>query len=189
MVADQRFAATRSDVLVYQTEPLTEDITFAGPLRAKLHVSTSGTDSDFDIKLIDVYPKNFTAPGISSPTTASPVHISDVSATPTLLGGYQQLVRGEPMRGKFRNSFRTPEPFTPGKVEAVDFSLVEVNHTFLKGHRIMVQVQSTWFPFTDLNPQTFVDIPNAKAGDFKTAVERVYHTAQQPSGLEFQALK
>ncbi len=80
------------------------------------------------------------------------------------------------MRGKFRNSQQTPEPFTPGKVYALDFSLVEVNHTFLKGHRIMVQVQSTWFPLTDLNPQTFVDIPNAKPGDFKPAVERIYHT-------------
>jgi hypothetical protein len=86
------------------------------PLRAKLHVSTGGIDSDFDIKLIAVYPKNFTAAGISSSTTASPGHISDVSATPTLLGGYQQLVRGEPMRGKFRNSFKTPEPFKRGKV-------------------------------------------------------------------------
>ncbi len=187
MVADQRFAATRPDVLVYQTDPLTEDITFAGPLRAKLHVSTSGTDSDFDVKLIDVYPKNFSAPSV--PSTKTPAHIADVLATPALLGSYQQLVRGEPMRGKFRNSSRTPEPFTPGKVEDLDFSLVEVNHTFLKGHRIMVQVQSTWFPLTDLNPQTFVDIPNAKPGDFKPAVERVYHTAQHPSGLQFQALK
>jgi len=186
MVADQRFAATRPDVLVYQTEPLTEDVTFAGPLRAKLHVSTSGTDSDFDVKLIDVYPKNFAWPG--APTAAAPGRIADVAATPFLLGGYEQLVRGEPMRGKFRNSYKTPQPFTPGKVEAVDFSLVEVNHTFLKGHRIMVQVQSSWFPLSDLNPQTFVDIPSAKPSDFKPAVERVYHTAKQPSGLEFQSL-
>lgn len=185
MVADQRFAATRPDVLVYQTEPLTEDVTFAGPLRAKLYVSTSGTDSDFDVKLIDVYPKDFTAPGLP----AARVRPSDALAPPVLLGGYEQLVRGEPMRGKFRNSQQTPQPFTPGKVEAVDFSLVQVNHTFLKGHRIMIQVQSTWFPLTDLNPQTFVDIPNAKPGDFKPAVERIYHTAHQPSGVQFQALQ
>jgi putative CocE/NonD family hydrolase len=186
MVADQRFASTRPDVLVYQTEVLAEDITFAGPLRAKLHVSTSGTDSDFDVKVIDVYPNDFSW---TPPATAStPARVADVPPTPSLIGGYQQLVRGQPMRGKFRKSFRTPQPFTPGKVEAIDFSLVDVNHTFRKGHRIMVQVQSSWFPLTDLNPQTFVDIPNAKATDFKSAVERVYHTAQQPSGIEFQAL-
>jgi uncharacterized protein len=189
MIADQRFTATRPDVLVYQTDPLTEDVTFAGTLRAKLHVSTSGTDSDFDVKLIDVYPKNFSAPSTSTPSANAHARTADVLATPDLLGSYQQLVRGEPMRGKFRNSSQTPQPFTPGKVEALDFSLVEVNHTFLKGHRIMVQVQSTWFPLTDLNPQTFVDIPNAKPGDFKPAVERIYHTAQQPSGLQFQALQ
>jgi uncharacterized protein len=185
MIADQSYAATRPDVLVYQTEPLTEDVTFAGPLRAKLHVSTSGTDSDFDVKLIDVYPKDFSAPG----APAAHARSTDALAPPDLLGSYEQLVRGEPMRGKFRNSQQTPEPFTPGKVEALDFSLVEVNHTFLKGHRIMVQVQSTWFPLTDLNPQTFVDIPHAKPEDFKPAVERIYHTAEQPSGLEFQALQ
>ena len=189
MIADQRFAATRPDVLVYQTDPLNEDVTFAGPLRAKLHVSTSGTDSDFDVKLIDVYPKDFAAPSTSTPSAQAHADNADVRATPDLIGSYYQLVRGEPMRGKFRNSQRTPEPFTPGKVEALDFSLVEVNHTFLKGHRIMVQVQSSWFPLTDLNPQTFVDIPHAKPEDFKPAVERIYHTAQQPSGLQFQALK
>ena len=184
MVDDQRFAATRPDVLVYETDPLTEDVTFAGPLRAKLFVSTSGTDSDFDVKLIDVYPKDFSEPG----THTARVRPTDALAPPDLLGSYEQLIRGEPMRGKFRHSQQTPQPFTPGKVEALDFSLVQVNHTFLKGHRIMVQVQSTWFPLTDLNPQTFVDIPLAKPGDFKLAVERVYHTAQQPSGLQFQAL-
>jgi hypothetical protein len=185
MVADQSYAATRPDVLVYQTDPLTEDVTFAGPLRAKLHVSTSGTDSDFDVKLIDVYPKDFSAPG----TPAAHASSTDALAPPDLLGSYEQLVRGEPMRGKFRISQTTPQPFTPGKVEALDFSLVQVNHTFLKGHRIMVQVQSSWFPLTDLNPQTFVDIPHAKPEDFKPAVERVYHTAKEPSGLEFQALQ
>jgi hypothetical protein len=189
MVADQRFAATRPDVLVYQTDPLTEDVTFAGPLRAKLHVSTSGTDSDFDVKLIDVYPKDFSAPIASTPSGNARTRPTDVLATPDLIGSYQQLVRGEPMRGKFRNSSQTPQPFIPGKVEALDFSLVEVNHTFLKGHRIMVQVQSSWFPLTDLNPQTFVDIPNAKPGDFKPAIERIYHTSQQPSGIQFQALQ
>ena len=92
------------------------------------------------------------------------------------------------MRGKFRNSFYKPEPFTPGKVEMLDFSLVEVNHTFLKGHRIMVQVQSSWFPLVDLNPQVFEDISNARPGDFQPATERVYHSGTQPSGIEFQEL-
>ncbi len=181
MVADQRFAATRPDVLVYKTEPLTEDVTFAGPLRAKLHVSTSGTDSDFVVKLIDVYPQR----DVASERRA---RATDVLTPAPLMDGYQQLVRGEPMRGKFRNSLATPEPFTPGKVEALDFSLVQVNHTFLKGHRIMVQVQSSWFPLVDLNPQVFEDISKAKPEDFKPATERVYHTTKAPSGIEFQAL-
>ena len=185
MDADQRFASTRPDVLVYQTAPLTEDVTFAGPLKAKLHVSTTGTDSDFVVKLIDVYPQDFTYADADQPPKERP---KDVGKSPVLMGGYEQLVRGEPMRGKFRHSLAVPEPFTPGKPEAVDFSLVEVNHTFLKGHRIMVQVQSSWFPLVDLNPQVFEDISKARPEDFKPATERVYHTPQLPSGIEFQAL-
>ncbi len=180
MAADQRFASKRPDVLVYQTEPLTAAVTFAGPISAKLHVSTSGTDSDYIVKLIDVYPQTTPQPKAAG----EPHGPRDAEAPATLLAGYQQLVRGEPMRGKFRRSFTAPEPFTPGKPEAVDFSMVEVNHTFLPGHRIMVQVQSTWFPLIDLNPQTFVDIPKATAADFKPATERVYHSAELPSGLE-----
>ena len=182
MVADQRFAATRPDVLVYQTEVLTEDVTFAGPLKAKLHVSTSGTDSDFVVKLIDVFPQE----AAEGPTRGP--RAKDVVAPAPLTAGYQMLVRGEPARGKFRHSQYKPEPFTPGKPEALDVNLVQVNHTFLKGHRIMVQVQSSWFPLVDLNPQTFVDISKAVPGDFKPATERVYHTAALPSGIEFQAL-
>ncbi len=185
MVADQRFASTRPDVLVYRTEPLTEDVTFAGPLKAKLHVSTSGTDSDFVVKLIDVYPQDFAYADVPAPPKERP---KDLGNSPVLLGGYEQLVRGEPMRGKFRQSLAQPVPFTPGKPEAVDFSLVQVNHTFLKGHRIMVQVQSSWFPLVDLNPQVFEDISKAKPEDFHPATERVYHTPQLPSGIEFLAL-
>ena len=188
MDADQRFAATRADVLVYQTEPLAEPVTFAGPLRARLHVSTSGTDSDFVVKLIDVYPQDF-AYAAPPPSGGRPrERPTDVIAAPVLLGGYQQLVRGEPMRGKFRHSFAHPEPFTPNQPDAVDFSLVQVNHTFLKGHRIMVQVQSSWFPLVDLNPQTFEDISRAKPEDFHPATERVFHTPQLPSGIQFQAM-
>ncbi len=179
MAADQRFAATRPDVLVYQTDTLTAPITFAGPIAARLHASTSGTDSDFIVKLIDVYPE--TIPQSPSPPDR---RSHDVGAPATLLAGYQQLVRGEPMRGKFRHGFTKPEPFTPGQPDAVDFSMVEVNHTFLPGHRIMVQVQSSWFPLVDLNPQTFVNIPDATTSDFKPATERIYHSAGLPSGLE-----
>ena len=182
MVADQRFASERPDVLTYQTDALAENVTFAGPLTAKLQVSTSGTDSDFVVKLIDVYPQEEAA----RPRGPRP---ADALAPAPLMAGYEQLVRGEPMRGKFRKSFYKPEAFVPGKVEAVDFSMVQVNHTFLKGHRIMVQVQSSWFPLVDLNPQTFVEIPRARPEDFKPATERVYRTAAQPSGVEFQALR
>ena len=162
MTADQRFLNNRKDVVSYMTEALTEDVTIAGPISPDLFVSTSGTDSDFDVKLIDVYP----------------------SDPPGTLSGYQQLVRGEPFRGKFRKSFRTPEPFTPGKIEEIRFSMPDVYHCFKKGHRIMVQVQSSWFPLTDRNPQTFTDIPNAKSADFVTATERIYHTARNASFIE-----
>jgi hypothetical protein len=188
MDADQRFAADRPDVLVYQTEPLKEDVTFAGPLQAKLHVSTSGTDSDFIVKLIDVYPEDFQYPEEKTQPRAPGASSPDVSAPPTLMGGYEQLVRGEPARGKYRKSLSKAVPFTPDQPDEVDVPLVEVNHRFLKGHRIMVQIQSTWFPLVDLNPQTFVDIPTAKAEDFKSATERVYHSPAQPSAIEFQGL-
>jgi putative CocE/NonD family hydrolase len=182
---DQRFAEGRPDVLVYQTEPLTEDVTMAGPLQAKLHVATSGTDSDFDVKLIDVYPQDFKY-GDEAPQARVPgAPLNDVMAPPVLMGGYEQLVRGEPARGKYRKGLDAPVPFVPNQPEEMDVSLVEVNHTFLKGHRIMVQIQSTWFPLTDLNPQTFVSIPSATEQDFKVATERVYHSAVYPSVIVF----
>ncbi len=184
MDADQRFAATRSDVLVYQTEPLTEDMTFAGPLQAKLHVSTSGTDSDFVVKLIDVSPQDLNVPAPATPAARPP----DVVAPRALLPGYQQLVRGEPARGKYRKSLSHPVPFKPNRPDEVDVSLLNINHTFLKGHRIMVQIQSSWFPLVDLNPQVFVDIPSARPEDFKPATERIFHTPRQPSAIEFTTL-
>ena len=104
------------------------------------------------------------------------------------MAGYQQLVRGEPFRGKFRHSFEKPEPFTPGKTETIDFTMPDVNHTFRRGHRIMVQVQSSWFPLTDRNPQTFTDIPNAKPSDFVKATERVYRQNGAASGVVVQVL-
>lgn len=178
MVDDQRFASTRPDVLTYQTEPLTEDITIAGPISPKLKVSTTGTDSDFDVKLIDVYP------GIKEGRDGERI----LDSPPVKMGGYQELLRGEPMRGKFRNSWEHPEAFTPGKLTEVNFTMPDLNHTFRRGHRIMVQVQSSWFPLTDRNPQTFTDIPSAKPEDFKTATERVYHSSEAPSGVEILTL-
>jgi putative CocE/NonD family hydrolase len=160
MVDDQRLAATRTDVLTYQTDVLTDDIAVAGPVKVSLDVSTSGTDSDFIVKVIDVYPDN--APD-NAPNPAG-----------VRMGGYQMLVRGEPFRARFRNSFAKPEPMTPGKVTRVEFEMPDILHTFLKGHRLMVQVQSSWFPLVDRNPQKFVDIYTAKESDFQKATERVY---------------
>ncbi len=167
MTFDQRFASRRPDVLTYETDPLDQDVTIAGPITPLLRVSSTGTDSDFVVKLIDVYPNDYPDP---QPNPKG-VH----------MGGYQQLVRGEPFRGKFRNSLSKPEPFTPGKQEKIEFWMPDVLHTFRPGHRIMVQIQSSWFPLVDRNPQQFLDIPNAKASDFKKATERVYRGGQEGS--------
>jgi putative CocE/NonD family hydrolase len=183
MVADQRFASSRPDVLVYRTEPLEHDLTIVGSLSPKLFVSTSGTDSDWIVKLIDVYPEDYPEDAPSS--TAAP---TDVPPPSVKMSGYEQLVRGEPMRGKFRKSFERPEAFTPGKVEEVEFTMPDVNHTFRRGHRIMVQVQSSWFPLIDRNPQVFENIPDAKPADFQKATERVYRSGVQASGIEIHVL-
>ena len=175
MIEDQRFASRRPDVLVYQTEPLQESVTAAGPITATLYVSTSGTDSDFIVKLIDVLPTD---------TPDNPANPEDVK-----LGGYQMLVRGEPMRARFRNSFSKPERMSPNKITKVEFTLPDVNHSFLKGHRIMVQIQSSWFPLVDRNPQRFVDINRATEADFQKATQRVYLSGQQSSSLTLQVLK
>jgi putative CocE/NonD family hydrolase len=157
MAHDQRFSAKRPDVLSYVSEPLTEDLTIAGPIDPTLFVSTSGTDGDWIVKLIDVHPDSG--------------------------GGFEELVRGDVMRGKFRNSYAKPEPFVPGKVERVAFAMDDVLHTFQRGHRIMVQVQSSWFPLVDRNPQTFVDIYHASAADFRKATQRVYSTGTEASRI------
>ena len=183
MVGDQRFAASRTDVLVYQTDVLEEDITISGPLSPRLFVSTTGTDADFVVKLIDVYPPEF--PEAASTPATEP---KDPQPTKFVMAGYQQLVRGEPMRGKFRASFEKPEAFVPGKVEALNFHMPDVHHTFRRGHRVMVQVQSSWFPLIDLNPQTFVRIPEAKAEDFVKATQRVYRSAAQASGIDVRVI-
>src|SRR5579863_6988284 len=184
MLSDQRFASSRTDVLVYQTPVLQEDVTIAGPISPRLFVSTSGTDSDFDVKLIDVYPPDYPDSKLDAPRPEDAGKPrADVPPPSFTMGGYQQLVRGEPFRGKFRHSFEKPEPFTPGKVEEINATFQDVNHTFRRGHRIMVQIQSSWFPLTDRNPQTFVNIPDAKPSDFVKATERVYHSKAQASGI------
>ena len=175
ITADQRFAARRPDVLTYQTEVLTEDVTLSGPVHPVLHVSTTGTDADFIVKLIDVFPSD------------APNWTGDQSGF--LVGGYQQLVRGEPFRARYRRSFEKPAAMVPNQADSLAFDMVSIHHTFKKGHRIMVQVQSTWFPHIDRNPQTFV--PNiffAKPGDFKAATMRVYHSTAKATRIEVMTL-
>jgi putative CocE/NonD family hydrolase len=168
MTEDQRFASTRTDVLVYKSEVLDHDVTVTGPIGVDLKVATSGTDSDFVVKLIDVYPNDYpeTEPPPANPRLqpANAIH----------MGGYEQLVRGEPFRGKYRKSFEKPVPFEPNKPDRITYNMPDVCHTFRTGHRIMVQVQSSWFPLTDRNPQKFMDIPNAHPEDFVKATERLY---------------
>ena len=183
MVDDQRFASTRPDVLVYETDPLTENVTISGPISPKLKVATTGTDSDFVVKLIDVYPNDY-----PDPDTVSAIGKRVIDTPALRMGGYQQLLRGEPMRGKFRNSWEKPEAFAPGKMAEVDFTMPDLDHTFRKGHRIMVQVESSWFPLVDRNPQTFTDIPNASPSDFKPATETVFHSGEAASGVEVLVL-
>jgi len=175
MHSDQRFASTRPDVLVYETEVLEEDITIAGPVTAELFVSTTGTDADWMVKIIDVYPGDAPDP-IPNPEFVR-------------MGDYQMLVRGEIFRGKYRNSFSKPEPFVPGEITKVSYEIDDINHTFLKGHRIMVQVQSSCFPLFDRNPQTFVDIYSATEKDFQKAVHRVHRSAEHPSHLKISVIR
>ena len=175
MVEDQRFASTRTDVLVFQTDILDKDITIAGPMVADLFVSTTGTDADWVVKLIDVYPDD--APD------------NDPNPQDIRMGGFQMMVRGDIFRGKYRNSYETPEPFIPNKITEVKIPLQDINHTFLKGHRIMVQIQSSWFPLADRNPQKFVDIYHAKESDFQKATQRIYHNNQYPTHLEINVLE
>jgi len=175
MTDDQRFASRRPDVLAYQTGVLEEDITLTGPLTADLFVTTTGTDADFVVKLIDVFPDSLR----SYPPNEKGVPMA----------GYQMLVRGEVMRGRFRNSFENPEPFVPGEVTEVKFELPDVGHTFLKGHRIMIQIQSTWFPLIDLNPQKFVDIYHCGPEDFVKATHRVFREAGRASHVKINIIK
>jgi uncharacterized protein len=169
MIDDQRFASRRPDVLVFQTDVLSEDLTIAGPMIAKLRVSTSGTDADYVVKLIDVYPDDFPN------NNPNPLNVQ--------MGGYQMLVRGEVMRAKFRNSFEKPEPFVPNQITEVKYNIPDVAHSFKKGHRLMIQVQNSWFPLVDRNPQKFMDIYNADEKDFQKALHRIYHDSKNSSAV------
>jgi uncharacterized protein len=165
IVTDQRFAAQRPDVLSFKTEPLFGDITVTGRLRPDIWLSSTGTDADLIVKLIDVFP--------------------DTGSNP----GYQRLVRAEVFRCKFRNSYYKPEPLTPGQPTEVAFNMNEIAHCFMKGHRIMVQLQSSWFPLVDLNPQTFVNIPTANESDFQKATIRIWHDAAHASGITLPVMQ
>ena len=177
MIDDQRFTANRTDVLVYKTDTLKEDLTLAGPLTADLKTSISTTDADFVVKLIDVFPDNFEYEQDAS--HQGPAYI---------MNGYQMLVRGDIMRGRYRNSFEKPEAFVPGKISEVKFTMNDVAHTFKKGHRIMVQIQSSWFPLVDRNPQKFVNIYTCKDEDFQKATIKIYHDAANASFIVLPVL-
>ena len=183
MTEDQRFAAMRPDVLVYQTEPLTEDMTVAGDIKPYLFISSSGTDSDFVVKLIDVFPDDFNYPEGVKPPENSAFSVFQP-------GGYQMLLRGEPMPARFRNSFEKAEPLKPNEVTKLEYTMPGIVHTFKKGHRIMVQIQSTWFPLVARNPQKFV--PNymqAWNEDFQKATEKVYFGGKSGSMIVLPIMK
>ncbi|WP_292944823.1 CocE/NonD family hydrolase [Olleya sp. UBA1516] len=172
MTDDQRFASRRPDVLTFETEVLENDVTLAGDILAKLQVSTTGTSADWIVKVIDVFPAD----------TENTEDVQDHLK----LSNYHMLIRSETMRGRFRNSMTNPEPFVPNQKTGVNITLQDVLHTFKKGHKIQVQVQSTFFPYIDINPQTYVDnIFEAKASDFKAQTHKVYND----SAIEFTILK
>ena len=180
MTDDQRFASRRTDVLSFSTEVLTEDISLGGPVVADLMTSLSTTDADFVVKMIDVFPDDF---------QYDKAVYGKGNGKEYPMGGYQMLVRGEIMRGKFRNSFEKPEPFVPGKITEVKYSLPDIAHTFKKGHKIMVQIQSSWFPLADRNPQKFTDIYHCNDADFQKASIRIYHDALHASKIIIPVLK
>jgi len=177
MSEDQRFAASRPDVLVFKTDVLQEDVTLGGEITAMLKISTTGTDADFFVKLIDVYPDN-------------EKNHEFMPDTKTVMAGYQQMVRSEIMRARFRNSFEKPEALVSGKMTDIKFRLQDVLHTFKKGHSIMIQVQSTAFPLFDRNPQKYVDnIYKAADSDFIPATQTIYHQSGAASMIEAEVIK
>jgi uncharacterized protein len=189
MTEDQRFASERSDVLTFKTEPLDHDVTSLGPISVDLKVSTSGTDSDFVVKVIDVFPPDY--PDFNAPAPVGRGGGAAPQGPPgppnaVKMGGYQELIRGEPFRGKFRQSFEKPVAFEPNQADRITFRLPDVAHTWREGHRIMVQIQSSWFPLNDRNPQKFIDISKALTTDFVKATERVYFGGADGSKIELR---
>lgn len=180
MTDDQRFASRRTDVLTFQTEVLNEDLTLAGPIIADLKVAISTTDADFVVKLIDVFPDGF---------KYDTAVYGKGNGKEYLMDGYQMLVRGEIMRGRFRNSFEKPEAFEPNAITTVKFNLPDIAHTFQKGHRLMIQIQSSWFPLADRNPQQFVDIYHCEDKDFIKSEIKIYHSAENSSQIILPILK
>jgi len=180
MTDDQRFASRRTDVLTFKTNVLENDLTLAGTLTADLKVSISTTDADFVVKIIDVFPDGFKYDTLIYGTG---------NGSDYLMDGYEMLVRGEIMRGRFRNSFEKPEAFEPGKVTTVKFDLPDIAHTFKKGHRLMIQVQSSWFPLADRNPQQFVDIYHCDDKDFIKSEIKLHHDAMNASNVILPVLK
>jgi uncharacterized protein len=179
MTDDQRFASRRPDVLSFETDVLSEDVTVAGPVIADLLTSISTTDADFVVKVIDVFPNEF----------KYPIDNTTMSMRQNDMGGYQMLVRGEIFRGKYRNSYEKPEPFVPNVSTNVKFNLPDVAHTFKKGHRIMVQVQSSWFPLFDRNPQQFLNIYDCEEKDFVPSEIKIWHSSSNASKIIFNILK
>ncbi len=188
MTEDQRFASTRPDVLVYQTEPLTEDITVAGDIKPSLFIASSGTDSDVVVKVIDVFPDDYNYPLTGKQTPdGQPERVRPPEGFFSSVfrpGGYQMLLRGEPMPARFRNSFEKPLALVPNRVTALQFTMPGITHTFKKGHRIMVQIQSTWFPLVARNPQKYMaNYKLATNADFQKATQRVYYGGQARSAI------
>jgi uncharacterized protein len=170
LVQDQRFVDERPDVLTWQTGALTEDVALTGQVTAELFASTTGSDADWIVKLIDVYPENY--------------------PQDWKLSGYELMICDEIFRGRFHNSYEKPEPLSPGVVTPFTIDLHTANHIFKKGHRIMVQVQSTWFPLYDRNPQKFVpNIFEAKESDFQQATHKIYRSQQHPSNVEIAVIR
>lgn len=175
MTEDQRWIGRRPDVLVYQTKPLTEDLTIAGPLTAELWVSTDQSAADWIVKVIDVLPND--------------TETQEIDGSEVILGGAQRLIRWEAIRGRFRESYSEPKPFTPNQVTKVNLPLQDVLHTFKKGHRVMIQIQSSFFPFIDRNPQTYVpNIFKAEEKDFVKATHRIYRSTSHPTAIKFGVL-
>ena len=182
MIDDQRFAERRPDVLSFKTVVLPEDVTVTGIVTADLFTAISSTDADFVVKLIDVFPDNLSYNNEN-------IYSDKDQVTEYPMGGYEMLVHAEVFRGRYRNSFENPEPFVPNKTEHVKFNIADIAHTFKKGHRIMVQIQSSWFPLVDRNPQKFVNIYEAGENDFQKATIRIYHDGKNASNILLPVLK